>query len=200
MKLKNLKLMITKKGLTLYCKGTRIYLDRILLALLILGLLISIPFKKEKKTITLNSEVTYLMTSYHKVPKVTEEPKKETKVNHTTNYRMTYYYPGDATQSGSCTASGKCAKDFEINEKGWYTYKGKLVVATAHSSLKKWESYKNSTQQTYKLYDELTLTIQGKDYEAIVLDKCGACMKSAKIDLFVKDKSHGLDTHITVKK
>lgn len=116
------------------------------------------------------------------------------------DYRMTYYYPGDDTNSGSTTASGKGAKDFQLNNRGWYTYNGKLVVATASKRLLSWESYKNSTQPTYNLYDELILTIDGQDYDAIVMDVCGACMKDSKIDLFVKDKSSGLDTSIEVRR
>lgn len=115
-------------------------------------------------------------------------------------YRMTYYYPGDDTNSGSTTASGKGAKDFQLNDKGWYTYNGKLVVATASKRLLSWDRYKNSTEQTYNLYDELTLTIDGEDYDAVVMDVCGACMKDTKIDLFVKDRSSGLDTAIDVRR
>lgn len=137
---------------------------------------------------------------------IAEEVKKETKKNvvkKSTNkgmsYRLTYYYPNDGMSSGTVTASGKSVKDFQVNENGWYTYQGKLVVATASSRLLKYSKYKNSTQKTYKLYDELSLTIKGKEYKAIVLDACGACMTSAKIDLFVKDKKSGIDTKISVK-
>lgn len=115
-------------------------------------------------------------------------------------YRMTYYYPGDSDGSGSVTASGKSSKDFKLNENGWYTYNGKLVVATASNRLLSWESYKNSKEPTYNLYDELVLNINGQDYEAIVMDVCGACMKDRKIDLFVKDRSSGLDAKINVRK
>lgn len=138
---------------------------------------------------------------------ITEKQKIEEKIditeevnNKRISYRLTYYYPGDSTASKTITASGKSTKDFQVNENGWYTYQGKLVVATASSRLLKWDKYKNSTQPTYKLYDELVLSINGKEYEAIVLDVCGACMKSAKIDLFVKDKKSGLDARINVRK
>jgi hypothetical protein len=30
-------------------------------------------------------------------------------------------------------------------------------------------------------------------YEAIVLDKCGACKRDRRIDLFVTDKASGID-------
>ena len=115
---------------------------------------------------------------------------------------MTYYYPGDNCASGTITASGLSTKDFTLNDRGWYTYDGKLVVATANKALTKgkWaKKYGSSTQRMYNLYDELTLEIDGVDYPAIVLDMCGAAMKAAKVDLFVKDRKSGLDTQIKVK-
>lgn len=110
------------------------------------------------------------------------------------SYRMTYYYTNDATNSGSCTSSGKCTDSFQVNDKGWYTYKGMLVVATASTRLG------NTKQPTYNLYDTLTLTINNKSYKAIVLDRCGACMHQMKIDLFVSNHESGLDTTISVVK
>lgn len=107
-------------------------------------------------------------------------------------YRMTYYATNDGYGTGSVTSSGKSTKDFQINERGWYTYQGKLVVATASTRLG------STNQKTYKLYDELTITIQGQNYDAIVLDVCGACMKSPKIDLFVSDTKYGYDGQVTV--
>lgn len=107
-------------------------------------------------------------------------------------YRMTYYATNDGYGTGSVTSSGKSTKDFQINERGWYTYQGKLVVATASTRLG------STNQRTYKLYDELTITIQGQDYDAVVLDVCGACMKSQKIDLFVSDTKYGYDGQVTV--
>lgn len=51
----------------------------------------------------------------------------------------------------------------------------------------------------YKYYDTLTLVINGVDYEAIVLDSCGACMKKNIIDLFVSNGKSSITTNITVK-
>lgn len=68
-----------------------------------------------------------------------------------------------------------------------YKYKGKkyIVIATAMKSTKK---YKNSiSAYNFSDYDILTLQIEGKKYDAIVLDVCGACAKSTeilKIDLW----------------
>ena len=115
-------------------------------------------------------------------------------------YRITSYYTGDSTGSGSTTASGLQTKDFQINEKGWYTYKGKVVVATANRSLLKygWPAVDGITY--YKLYDTFTLVIDGISYPAIVLDSCGACMKKNIIDVFVIDRAHMVSGTAKVKK
>ncbi len=136
---------------------------------------------------------------------VTPEVKKEANVEETKkvketklSYRLTSYYTGDGTGSGSVTASGKSTKDFQINERGWYTYQGKLVVATASKRLLSWEKYKDSTQRFFNLYDELILEIDGVRYDAIVLDVCGAAMKKPIIDLFVSAPYAVKDTYIKV--
>ena len=92
-----------------------------------------------------------------------------------------------------------CAGNFQLNDKGWYTYKGKLVVATATPYLLKqgWSQVSGITYHKY--YDELKLVINGVTYDAIVLDSCGACMKKNIIDLYVKDGAHSITTQITVK-
>lgn len=147
---------------------------------------------QESQKLANNSETSEEVQEEEETETVRQESVK------TTKYRMTYYYTGDGTGSGSVTASGKSTTSFQTNEHGWYTYEGKLVVATASKSLKSWASYKGSVQKTYNLYDELSITINGMVYDAIVLDVCGACMRSAKIDLFVKDKKSGLDTTVYV--
>ena len=98
--------------------------------------------------------------------------------NENVMYRITYYHDGDAYGSGKCTASGICTNRLDINEKGWYTYKDRLVIATGYE---------------YKMYDKLIVNIKGVDYPAIVLDKCGACRRDTRIDLYVKDKDSGID-------
>ena len=47
------------------------------------------------------------------------------------DYRLTSFYAEDGYGTGACTGSGLCTKDFTTNDKGWYTYKGKLVLAGA---------------------------------------------------------------------
>ena len=55
---------------------------------------------------------------------VVNEPQKY-------SYRLTSYYLNDECNSIDCTGAGFCAKDLVANEKGWYTYNGKLVIAAA---------------------------------------------------------------------
>ena len=52
-------------------------------------------------------------------------------------YRLTSFWSGDGMDTGSCTGSGLCEKDFQINDKGWYTYNGYLVLAGATTYLQK---------------------------------------------------------------
>ena len=109
-------------------------------------------------------------------------------------YRLTYYHNGDNYGSGTCTASGICTNRFQVNEKGWYTYQGKLVVATAVERYIPKSRYGYQEHITYrKIRDEFKIIIDGVEYEAIVLDICGSCMKNKRIDLFVGNKESGID-------
>lgn len=72
-----------------------------------------------------------------------------------------------------------------------YTYNGKtyLVLASAMKNTS-WANPKASFN--FKDYDVLTLQIEGKTYDAIVLDVCGACAKSTdilKLDLWTTNNS-----------
>lgn len=112
-------------------------------------------------------------------------------------YRLTSYYNGDGCNSGSCTGSGLCEKDFEVDEHGWYTYQGKLVLASATTYLLK--NYAKRDNITYhKYYDTITVNIKGQNYEGIILDSCGACMKKNIIDLFVSNKQSAITMNIKV--
>lgn len=110
--------------------------------------------------------------------------------------RLTSYYPKKPV---SPTGSGLGIEDFGVNEFGWYTYKGKLVVATATSYLLNYGWRYQNGVRLYNYYDVLILTIDGVDYEAIVLDSCGICMTTGRIDLFVVNRDAVKDTQITVK-
>lgn len=128
------------------------------------------------------------------------------KVIYETQYEYTHYYPGDAWNSNDCTGSGKCVKDFKTDSQGWYYYnqngKDYLVVAAAtvycrdrsdHCGI----SSRRGIARSIKYYhygDILTLPINGKMYDAMVLDSCGACMWASqdthgkeKIDIFVQN-------------
>ena len=110
---------------------------------------------------------------------------------------MTSFYPAE---SSDCTGSGLCSWDFGVNENGWYTYNGKLVVATATQYLANQGWYLASGVHTYRYYDEITLIIDGVEYQAIVLDSCGNCCKTDRVDLFVSNRESVKDTNITVVK
>lgn len=110
--------------------------------------------------------------------------------------RLTSYYPKKPVSPTGC---GLGIEDFGVNEYGWYTYKGKLVVATATNYLLNYGWRYQNGVRLYNYYDILILNINGVDYEAIVLDSCGLCMTTGRIDLFVVDKDAVIDTMIIVK-
>lgn len=101
--------------------------------------------------------------------------------------------------TGHCTGTGLCTWDFQKNDRGWYIYQGKLVLGTATSYLLKYGYPQIEGIKYYKYYDTVTLNIQGQEYQGIVLDSCGACMKKNIIDLFVSGPSSVITTNIQVK-
>lgn len=115
------------------------------------------------------------------------------------NYKLTSFYRNDGYGTGSCTGSGLCEKDFQVNEKGWYTYQDKLVLATSTTYLLKYGYEKKDYIKYYKYYDTIIININGIDYNGIILDSCGACMKNNIIDLFVISKQSSITTKVTVK-
>lgn len=119
-----------------------------------------------------------------------EEPKKVEKL--TNSYRLTSYYP---EESSNCTGSGKCTNNFTTNDKGWYLYDGKLVLAAATTYLQK--SYGTiEGRHYYKYYDEVDVTIDRVTYRGVILDSCGACMSvtyEERLDLFVNSKNSVID-------
>ncbi len=117
-------------------------------------------------------------------------------------YRLTSYYTGDSTNSGSWVGAGINTSKFQVNEKGWYTYKNKLVLAGATNeclnstsgACGEWNIPKTD-KHYYNYYDELTIIIDEVEYEGIILDSCGACMylDENRIDLFVSKKESAID-------
>ena len=125
------------------------------------------------------------------------EPEPEPEVVKAKNepvrqYRLTSFYANDELNTGDCVGAGYCWWDFGVNEKGWYTYDGKLVLAAATTYLQK----KFGTREgiTYfKYYDEVNVTIDGEVYQGIILDTCGACYRDVRLDLMVQDGAHAID-------
>ena len=131
-----------------------------------------------------------------KVEQKQEEVKQEVQTQSSYTTRMTSYYPEEGELT---TGSGLSPANFEINDKGWYTYQGKLVVATATTYLANQGWQVGNGVHLYKYYDELTLTIDGVDYDAIILDSCGSSMQTDRVDLYVSSINYIKDTIITVK-
>lgn len=123
-----------------------------------------------------------------------EQLKEEPLKKYTT--RMTSYYPEEGETT---TGSGLGPNNFEVNDKGWFTYQGKLVVATATTYLANQGWYVGNGVHLRKYYNEITLTIDGVDYRAIVLDSCGNCMRTDRVDLYVSSVVYAKDTMIEVK-
>lgn len=144
--------------------------------------------EQEKNIEEMHNEIGNTVQNSYKTHNETENI-----VQNSYETRMTSYYADDGYGTGDTTASGLSPVNFETNENGWYTYNGKLVIATASTRL----GY--TDMRTYTLYDELTLNIDGTDYDAVVLDVCGACMRHNRIDLFVSGSWAVKDTIITVK-
>lgn len=128
-----------------------------------------------------------------------------------TGYRITSYHPGDNCASGTKTGSGKTINDFQtmkIGNKNVYTYKGKIVVAAATEELLKsgYNVKGGGTRQEgkhyFRYYDELQLQIDGKWYDCVVLDSCGASMWSDefRVDIYVPSASNVINrSNVSVK-
>ena len=148
----------------------------------------------EYKEMTINAQSSVKIVA--KVKEMHNEVENTVQNSYTT--RMTSYYSGESG-SGECTGSGLCINDFQVNDKGWYTYQGKLVVATATPYLLKYGFTLYEGVHTYRYGDEITLNIDGVDYQAVVRDSCGNCMRTGRIDLFVSNANSVKDTQIIVK-
>ena len=156
---------------------------------------VSESVKNESEEVKEVEEVEEIEEDYvEPVEETYVEPVVEVSNEYTT--RMTSFYPAE---SSDCTGSGLCSWDFGVNENGWYTYNGK-VVATATQYLANQGWYLAPGVHTYRYYDEITLVIDGAEYQAIVLDSCGNSMKTDRIDLFVRDAGSVKDTMISVRR
>lgn len=108
------------------------------------------------------------------------------------NYRLTSFYANDELNTGSCTGAGYCTWDLKLNDRGWYTYNGKLVLAAATTYMINTFGYRED-KVYFKYYDEVNVTIDGVVYPGIILDTCGACYRDERLDLFVKDGASAID-------
>lgn len=151
----------------------------------------------EKETLLDDDRTTDIQT--------TNDKEVETEIKETIKeqYRLTSFYSNDELNTGSCTGTGLCENDFQINDKGWYTYNGKLVLASAtyeclnskSGACGNWnEPIEDKTYYNY--YDIIYITIDDITYEGIILDSCGASMfitYENRIDLFVSNKQSAID-------
>jgi len=133
-------------------------------------------------------------------PKVVEKEAIEPNVIDIT---MTRYYP---QESSNCTSSTLCIDKFSVNDKGWFTYQGKVVMAGATYICQQYcrdrELYGQfpSDYRIYNLYDEVQFILENVMYDGIILDSCGACMyhingeSLQRYDIFVSNGSASLLT------
>lgn len=91
---------------------------------------------------------------------------------HKIDVYFTNYHLGDGS-SGFTTASGLRIFDFDVNDEGMYIYDGKVVVATANMT--RLQRGINEGYKSHELYEEFMIRLNDKEYQAIVLDVCGAC-------------------------
>lgn len=117
---------------------------------------------------------------------------------------FTNYYVKDSTNSKNITSAGLTTNDFRVNENGWYTYEDRVVVAAATYLCLKVQSggcgRYNTIPKGLKLYnlrEEILIEVDGKQYNAIILDSCGACMVFnpsdeglQRFDIFVAGKQY----------
>lgn len=114
-------------------------------------------------------------------------------MNEPTKVLFTNYGLWD-NHSTDTTASMLNTSDFRLNSAGMYTFENKVVIATANLNRLQWalkEGY-----NSHDLFDELVIEVDGINYDAIVLDVCGACYfvegeDYQRYDIFTKDNVIG---------
>lgn len=156
------------------------------------------------KKIEINDDYSYLNKLNSTKTEITIEPKTLIEAKEPREIRITSYWENDSTNSGSCTSSGLCTDDFNVNEYGWYTYQDKLVLAGAtymcfYAETGACAKYNSLPDEfgIHDLYDEVTIYIDGQSYEGIILDSCGASFWREEVqryDLFVSNEQSKLDT------
>lgn len=111
--------------------------------------------------------------------------------------KFTNYYSGDSTGSSDRTAVGLTSNDFQVNEMGWYTYQGDVVLAGAtnvcldiQTGVCGQYNYLPGGFASYDFYDRTEFTLGGQRYTGVILDTCGACFweeQRQRMDIFVTE-------------
>ncbi len=129
----------------------------------------------------------------------------EYRVENAYNVVFTNYYTGDADGSTNKVGAGYTTDQFKVNENGWYTYNGRVVLAAAtwagiHSNYGNLAEV-NDIPSGYHIHhygDEVTFMFDGKEYEGVILDTCFSAMidngeGAQRYDIFIagKDKAFG---------
>lgn len=176
-------MLTIKKGMVVWCVVIGLYIS-----------MYNINSLKKQEVINEQNATEVVMLNAETEEVTTQTSNTTTQIETTTQkqFRLTSYYP-EATSS--CTGSGKCSWDFQVNDKGWYTWNGKLVLAAATTYLQKSFGYVEG-KKYFRYKDVVNITIDGVDYEGIILDSCGACMSVAyedRLDLFVSSKDYVID-------
>lgn len=123
----------------------------------------------------------------------------------TKNIGLTHYYGGKVGLDGM-SPNGYRSERFRLNEKGWWMYTDPttemeyLAVAAPTTDClnvgcgKTWAPLDGITY--YEYGDVIPLSIEGKEYRAMVIDFCGECMESnnpLKISVYVSEEYFGED-------
>lgn len=110
---------------------------------------------------------------------------------------FTNFYPGDNMNTNTMTSTGHTISDFQVNDNGWYTWHGKVVIATATTTCIEVQTgacgnfnEEKDTHHYFDLYDVVEIIFEGEHYQAVVLSSCGACNwdeELQRVDIFVSD-------------
>lgn len=153
-------------------------LRKLVLTLLLVSYLIppwpAVPQKAEETTASVEVTKSFAEFMQPVEEKVEEVPQEYIDIT------LTRYYPTDGT-SDSCMAT-MCTNKLQVNDKGWYTYQGKVVLGAATYACQKYCKHRDKYGplpedfRIYNFYDEVKFVLEDVEYTGIVLDSCGACM------------------------
>lgn len=182
--------------------GTAMTYKRIALYAMVIVLSLGIDWATRQTPSYKARQATMKANEYHhEAIYIADIDPAENQEDQRQDVRFTSFWPGEG--SGNKTASGLGVEDFEINAQGWFTYQGKVVVASAtkeclESNAGACRKYSQIPDgyQLHRLYDELTLIIESVKYPAIILDHCGASFWNEdhqRYDIYVVDEDHLID-------